>query len=71
MPIKWTKNHAESYPILTGAGPGIMEAGSRGATKAGGQSIGYTTYYGPSRKAKGGDARKAFWQSHRPAKVKS
>ena len=47
-----------------------MEAGSRGAMKAGGPSIGYTTYYGPSRMAKGGNASLAFWQYH-PAKGKS
>ena len=70
LAYKWTKNHAKSYPILSGAGPGIMEATSRGATKAGGPSIGYTTYYGPSRKGEFGDASKAFWQYH-PAKGKA
>jgi len=70
LAYKWTKNHASKYPILTGAGPGIMEAGSRGATKAGGPSIGYTTYYGPSRIGDGGDASKAFWK-YRPSKSKS
>lgn len=59
---KWTESHGAKYPIMTGAGPGIMEAGSRGATDGGGPSIGYTTYYGPSRKKQGGDASKAFWQ---------
>lgn len=69
LAFKWTKEHATKYPILTGAGPGIMEAGARGAFKAGGPSIGYTTYYGPSRNAKDGDASMAFWQ-YRPAKGK-
>ena len=58
---RWTRLHGGKYPIMTGAGPGIMEAGSRGATEAGGPSIGYTTYYGASRD-KGGDARLAFQQ---------
>ena len=58
---RWTRLYGGKYPILTGAGPGLMEAGSRGATEAGGPSIGYTTYYGPSRD-KGGDARLAFQQ---------
>lgn len=40
----WTRKYGADYPILTGAGPGLMEAGSRGAFEAG-QSIGYTTYY--------------------------
>lgn len=70
LAFNWTKKHATKYPILTGAGPGIMEAGSRGATDAGGPSIGYTTYYGPSRNIKGGDAGMAFWK-YRPAKKKS
>jgi len=61
LAYKWTKHHASKYPVLSGAGPGIMEATSRGAMDAGGPSIGYTTYYGPSRKKKGGDASKAFW----------
>lgn len=55
----WTKEHGKEYPIMTGAGPGIMAAGSRGATEAienledkeGYKSIGYTTYYTPMPKA--------------------
>lgn len=65
LAYKWTKYHSSKYPVLSGAGPGIMEAASRGATDAGGPSIGYTTYYGPSRNKKGGDASKAFWM-YRP-----
>ena len=67
LAYKWTKNNSKMYPILTGAGPGLMEAASRGATDAGGPSIGYTTYYGPSRAVKGGDPSKAFWK-YRPSK---
>ena len=70
LAYQWTKAHGQSYPIMTGAGPGIMEAGSRGATKAGGPSIGYTTYYGPSREKAEGDASKAFWK-YRPSKKKT
>ncbi len=62
LAFDWTRAHGKEYPIMTGSGPGIMEAGSRGATKAGGPSIGYTTYYGPSRSKKDGDASKAFWK---------
>jgi predicted Rossmann-fold nucleotide-binding protein len=40
----WTKQHGIAFPILSGAGPGIMEAAHRGASEAG-RSIGYTTYY--------------------------
>ena len=69
LAYEWTKKYSSTFPIMTGAGPGIMEAGSRGASKAGGPSIGYTTYYGPSRDKKLGDASKAFWQ-YRPAKKK-
>jgi len=70
LAFNWTKKYSKQYPILSGAGPGIMEAASRGATEAGGPSIGYTTYYGPSRNKKNGDPSKAFWQ-YRPKKGKA
>jgi predicted Rossmann-fold nucleotide-binding protein len=61
----WTRSYGTRLPILSGAGPGIMEAAHRGASGAG-PSIGYTTYYdrdpnGNVRKPYGGDAGKAFW----------
>ena len=54
----WTRKHGKRFPIMTGAGPGLMEAGSRGAMAGGGPSIGYTTYYDPPPR---GDAHEAFW----------
>jgi predicted Rossmann-fold nucleotide-binding protein len=41
---EWTRKKSR-FPIMTGAGPGLMEAGSRGAAAAGGPSIGFTSYY--------------------------
>jgi len=41
----WTRSYGKQYPIMSGAGPGLMEAVNQGALQAGGPSIGYTTYY--------------------------
>ena len=53
--------------VEEGAGPGLMEAASRGATLAGGPSIGYTTYYDRAAKPDsvrpyGGGPALAFWK---------
>lgn len=57
--MRWSKTHPE-YPILTGAGPGLMEAAARGAMSGSGVSIGYTTYYKDA--AKNNDAGSAYWK---------
>lgn len=46
---RWTDLYGDKFPILTGAGPGAMEAASRGAYESSNRvSIGYTTYYNPT-----------------------
>lgn len=41
----WTKTMGNKYPILTGGGGGIMEAGNRGAHEAGGKSLAFSSYF--------------------------
>ena len=41
----WTASNKGALPILTGGGPGLMEGANRGASEAGGPSLGFSTYF--------------------------
>lgn len=43
--FKWTQKHGSVYPVLTGGGRGIMEAGNRGAFEAKGKSLSIGTWF--------------------------
>jgi uncharacterized protein (TIGR00730 family) len=42
--FQWTQARPD-LPIMTGGGPGLMEAGNKGAKDAGGVSLGFSTYF--------------------------
>ena len=62
---QWSAKYGRVVPIMTGAGPGLMEAANRGAMDASAPSVGYTTYYDRAaaptpQRPYGGDASKAL-----------
>ncbi len=46
---KWSEQFGDQYPILTGGGPGIMDAGNRGAKEANKKSLYFATYFGENK----------------------
>jgi len=62
---QWSARYGRTIPIMTGAGPGLMDAANRGAAEASAPSVGYTTYYDraaapTAHRPYGGDATKAL-----------
>lgn len=43
--FKWTQKHGAEFPVMTGGGRGIMEAGNRGAADAKGTSLSIGTWF--------------------------